>query len=189
MLRHQRARPVFKGFSNNFCHSFRQLVCLPSFFTSIPACDILHMYDQLPGLVGPNGVQPLTSAAGSRGSAPLHVLSSALRAPLDVTLELTCAVGILFASASALTGVVHGFMFLVMFAAYHLAQAAFGTFTSFQVPTLLRATGLHPIHHFFSSLQWDILLLEVGAVCIVAAPWTSLRLHPFRHSRPLPLYS
>jgi hypothetical protein len=39
-----------------------------------------------------------------------------------------------------------------------------------------------------TSLQWDILLLEVGAVCIVAAPWTSLRLQHSRHSRPLPLY-
>ena len=91
------------------------------------------MYDQLPGLVGVNGVQPLTSAAGSRGGPLLNLMSAALRAPLDVTLEITCAVGALAAAAAAFTGVVHGLMFLVMFVAYHAAQAAFGTFTSFQV--------------------------------------------------------
>ncbi len=94
----------------------------------------LRMYHELPGLVGPNGVQPLSSAAGSRGGLLLPLIATALRAPLDVTLELTCAAGTLVAAFVAFTGVVHGFMFLFMFVAYHLAQAAFGTFTSFQVP-------------------------------------------------------
>jgi hypothetical protein len=91
------------------------------------------MYDQLPGLVGPNGVQPLTSASGSRGGTLLPLLSSILRAPLDVTLELTCAAGALLAATAAFTGVVHGLIFLSLFAAFHMAQAAFGLFTSFQV--------------------------------------------------------
>ena len=105
----------------------------PHHYFNTSAPDILSIYDQLPGLVGPNGMQPLTSAAGSRGGPVLNLLSSALRAPLDVTLEMMCAAGALVSSAVAFTGVVHGLLFLFMFTAFHGAQAAFGTFTSFQV--------------------------------------------------------
>ena len=105
----------------------------PHHYFNASAPDILSIYDQLPGLVGPNGMQPLTSAAGGRGGPVLNLLSSALRAPLDVTLEMMCAAGALVSCAVAFTGVVHGLLFLFMFTAFHGAQAAFGTFTSFQV--------------------------------------------------------
>lgn len=100
---------------------------------AIFAVAFASLHDQLPGLVGPNGLQPLTSAAGSGGGPLLPLLSSALHAPLDVTLELTCAAGTLVAAAAAFTGVVNGLLFLVMFTAFHVAQSAFGTFTAFQV--------------------------------------------------------
>jgi hypothetical protein len=139
----QRSCAFFAGGSGHIRLRIRQFVSPPHaiqhphHYFNASAPDILSIYDQLPGLVGPNGMQPLTSAAGGRGGPVLNLISSALRAPLDVTLEMMCAAGALVSSAVAFTGIVNGLLFLFMFAAFHGAQAAFGTFTSFQVPTSL----------------------------------------------------
>jgi hypothetical protein len=100
------------------------------------------MYDQLPALVGAHGVQPLTSAPSTPGPL-LPLLASSLRAPLDVALELTCAAAALVAAAAACSGCVHGIIFLLLFAAFHTAQSAFGTFTQFQVQALCRPATVH----------------------------------------------
>jgi hypothetical protein len=163
---------------------------------AIFAVAFASLYDQLPGLVGPNGLQPLTSAAGSGGGPLLPLLSSALHAPLDVTLELTCAAGTLVAAASAFTGVVNGLLFLVMFTAFHVAQSAFGTFTAFQVSCRpVRISVLTLVHSgTYCFWRWALfalspppglpcacsLLTVTRALCPCTPPFTTLC--PFNHS-------
>ena len=62
---------------------------------------------------------------------------------LERVLNMVEGAAALVAAAAACSGCVHGIIFLLLFAAFHTAQSAFGTFTQFQVQALCRPATVH----------------------------------------------
>lgn len=134
-------------------------------FGAIYSMAFASFYLQQPGLLGDDGLLPaaahwrriVSSSATDDGGVFLKVPSLLwLLGPddnVDVMLECVALVGIAL-SALVVGGVVqHGVIFLVLFLSYLTLFISGQTWLSF---------------------QWDLFLLETGAMSVLYAPWTSL---------------
>lgn len=131
---------------------------------AVYSCAFISYYLQFEGLFGIDGLMPAglhhRKVAERLGGRPLQ---DKLRAhpsllwllrkddDIDVALELVSVVGIV-CSFLGVAGANHGALFLIMFSCYLTLFSCGQTFLSF---------------------QWDLFLLETGALAILYAPWLS----------------
>eukprot|EP00096_Caligus_rogercresseyi_P013730 TRINITY_DN6337_c0_g1_i1.p1 TRINITY_DN6337_c0_g1~~TRINITY_DN6337_c0_g1_i1.p1 ORF type:complete len:646 (-),score=91.53 TRINITY_DN6337_c0_g1_i1:88-2025(-) len=130
------------------------------FLQSVAACYAMafsSLYTQIPGLYGHNGIHPVHSGNDGRRESFLErptlvwVLRDMLELSHEHTLDAMCLAGTLLAVLAAfLQGVLGGkVIFGILWVLY---------------------LSLYQVGGVFLWFQWDILLLEVGFLCILIAP-------------------